>query len=489
MNKKYMIRIIRTELRNFKNVNYGEINYMNYNDVEECGEIQQPDIVGIYGQNGSGKTAMVEALDIIRYVLGGMEINFEEYEGLISENTMTSLTIYFFFECSEVKYKIKYEVKLKKDTVSRQIQIYSEKLEYWNWDGNWKDKESILLKNPFYDIRVILGNNSKEVVDNKEHFGKSLLLYKIERLAIVCAQKNISLFFNEMLLMDTDKNRYGYRDQTLSKIITGLYKFAKFYLQVVKVKQLGTINTNLFIPINLHNEVENNISQGCLPMFINGECTVSIKVFEQLKVAIDAINVVLKSLIPNLSIELIKMNEEINEKGTKLVTINVNSVHNGKRFSIKYESEGIKRIISLLNYLIALYNYPEICLVVDELDSGIFEYLLGELLGELYSEAKGQLIFTSHNLRILERLKSDNIICSTTNADNRYIRLEGISADVNIRDFYIRSLVLGGQRENLYGDADLPSMGFRKANNNNEKETAKEVFSGDFLEFLKNYGG
>lgn len=67
-------------------------------------------------------------------------------------------------------------------------------------------------------------------------------------------------------------------------------------------------------------------------------------------------------------------------------------MRNEKRFLTKYESEGIKRIVSLLNYLIAFYNSPEICLVVDELDAGIFEYLLGEILGVLNQEAKGQLI-------------------------------------------------------------------------------------------------
>ena len=64
------------------------------------------------------------------------------------------------------------------------------------------------------------------------------------------------------------------------------------------------------------------------------------------------------------------------------------SVRDKKEFLTRYESEGIKRIISLLNYLIALYNYPQICLVVDELDSGIFEYLLGEILSVLNDEAK-----------------------------------------------------------------------------------------------------
>ena len=37
--------------------------------------------------------------------------------------------------------------------------------------------------------------------------------------------------------------------------------------------------------------------------------------------------------------------------------------------------------------------------MIDELDSGIYEYLLGECLEVMQDKAKGQLIFTSHNLR------------------------------------------------------------------------------------------
>ena len=53
---------------------------------------------------------------------------------------------------------------------------------------------------------------------------------------------------------------------------------------------------------------------------------------------------------------------------------------------------------------------------------------VGELLGELQKEMKGQLIFTSHNLRVLEKLDYKNIICSTINLKNCYINLTGVGA-------------------------------------------------------------
>ena len=99
-------------------------------------------------------------------------------------------------------------------------------------------------------------------------------------------------------------------------------------------------------------------------------------------------------------------------------------------------------------------------MVIDELDSGIFEYLLGELVGTLKENAKGQIIFTSHNLRILEKLKAKNIILTTINENNRYIKLKNVGNSNNIRDLYIRALQIGGQEEELYDSVNLDNLDF-----------------------------
>ena len=47
------------------------------------------------------------------------------------------------------------------------------------------------------------------------------------------------------------------------------------------------------------------------------------------------------------------------------------------------------------------------------------EYLLGELIEIIYESAKEQFIFTSHNLRVLEKLPYKSIILTTINPKNR----------------------------------------------------------------------
>lgn len=489
MSEKYMVRIIKSELLNFKNICFGEIKYMNYSNVERYAKVGQHDIVGIYGQNGSGKTAMIEALNILKCVLSGEEIKYSIYEGLLSTDKITKITTYFFIEHMENKYKAKYELELQKNVSEKKIQLHSEKLTYWTRGETWKSERSLLIRNPFYDTDSILQNVKVNIETNHPKYYKDVSFINLtQNIAIFCAQKNVSLFFNN-LVTKTFSNviKDNEEEYALSEVIKGLFNFGKLYFQVVKVNQLGAINNNIMIPVNMHCESENVIMQGCLPMFMNGHGEVPEEVYDQLKYATDAINIALKAIIPNLSIELCAISEESNTEGEKLIQVDVYSIRDGKKFLIKYESEGIKRIISLLNYLISLYNSPEICLVVDELDSGIFEYLLGELLGVLCDEAKGQLIFTSHNLRVLEKLESKNIICSTINPDNRYIRLNGVEKNNNHRDFYIRAIVLGGQKEDLYDETELQSIGyaFRKASSG--ESNLELQFSSQFAELLKKH--
>lgn len=487
MNEKYMVRIIKNELKNFKNIQYGEIKYMNYRNVERDAKIEKHDIVGIYGQNGSGKTAMIEALDILKSILCGNEIIYSNYEGLLSTEGITKIVTIFYIEHLGNKYKVKYELQLGKNMSNRKIELCSERLTYWTRGVAWKAKRSLLFENPFYDTDSILKNNTVSIETYPRNYYKNIsFVNSLQNLAIYCAQNNVSIFFNNLIgktLSNTMENNE--EEFALSEIIRGLLDFGRLYFQVVKVNQLGAINNNLLIPVNLHRESNNVIMQGCLPMFMNGHCEVSEAVYKQLNYAIASINIALKAIIPNLSIKLEQINEEINLEGVKLIQVDVYSIRDGKKFLTKYESEGIKRIISLLNYLISLYNNPEICLVVDELDSGIFEYLLGELLGVLSEEAKGQLIFTSHNLRVLEKLDSKNIVCSTANSNNRYIVLNGVEKNHNHRDFYIRAIVLGGQKEELYDETELQSIGyaFRKAGTSND--SVELQFSSEFSELLK----
>ena len=91
MNEKSLVRIVETELENFKNVNYGDIKFVNYSNAEYRAELKESDINGIYGQNGSGKTAIIEAFDILQHIMSGNTISYDEYEGMFNDNKMMKI--------------------------------------------------------------------------------------------------------------------------------------------------------------------------------------------------------------------------------------------------------------------------------------------------------------------------------------------------------------------------------------------------------------
>ena len=75
VNETPVIRIQRASIRNFRNVESGEIRFpCNYSE-----DIFAPkaDALGIYGQNGSGKTTFIDALEILKTLLSGQKVGAE----------------------------------------------------------------------------------------------------------------------------------------------------------------------------------------------------------------------------------------------------------------------------------------------------------------------------------------------------------------------------------------------------------------------------
>lgn len=182
------------------------------------------------------------------------------------------------------------------------------------------------------------------------------------------------------------------------------------------------------------------------------------EIFSYVENTIKQINIVMKTLVPDIRIEIYNAFEKLMEKGKDGIQFEIITVHGKARIPLMYESAGIKKLISICSNLVACYNRESYCLVVDELDSGIYEYLLGECLEVMQEKAKGQLIFTSHNLRPLEVLRNEFLIYTTVNPDNRYIKSSYIKNTQNTRLSYLRSIKLGGQKEKLYNETNIYEM-------------------------------
>ena len=251
-----------------------------------------------------------------------------------------------------------------------------------------------------------------------------------------------------------------------ARVIHALFVFALRDLFVINSSHSGVISANFLLPMAFRIEKEKTGMKGDFAVPLMEPVVLDIERKNILDEIVNQINTVLYTIIPGMSIEVKDYGQQAMDSGEEGWKVELMSNRDGKRtIPIRMESEGIIKIVSILNVLIQAFGNPSICLVIDELDAGIFEYMLGELLDIFNKSAKGQLIFTSHNLRALEMLDKDSIMFSTANPDNRYIHMKNVKESNNLRSMYIRSITLGGQEENIYEETDSLKIAraFRKA--------------------------
>lgn len=450
-NKKNNVRIIETSLQDFMNVEEGTVRFScARNDERNFGNA---DILGLYGQNGSGKTAFIHALSVIKTCMMGMKLGPETSAYIRNGEESLSIHIGFSGKVGERIVDFFYDVVIHRVNDENQAgaQIRSEALSIRD-RGNRK--------------HVLLSCDDKAVLRPQKVFANFSLKNNMElhmdlhvKREIIKSQGRSFIFSRELYNFLKPIGDSESVQQILFSLDL-LKKFASEYLYVIGVKDIGVINLSIAMPFYFHIQDEGIHSFGTIGIPINGPATIPVRACQVAERFINDMNSVLKYLIPSLQLQLKNIGDELNAKGEKMKRVELVSIRNNKAIPLKYESEGIKKILSILHVFIGAFNDSSMTVVIDEFDAGVFEYLLGELL-ELFAESgKGQLIFTSHNLRPLEVLNKDFIIFTTTNPKNRYVRLKNVKSNNNLRDFYYHTILLGGQDEYLYNETNQYELSY-----------------------------
>ena len=441
------VRIESIEIKNFKNVGYGHL------DFEDSKKGSKASILGLYGQNGSGKTALIDALELLRLALSGKAISayFADYINVDSEYA----TLKYGFKVSNQKtdciYSVFYEVSLRRDIDNTEhpsvdehykAVLFNEVLSYSYECGDKKVRLSpVIDTRTAEDVVFVPATKYCSIVGKDKESLTALLVAK--QLASVTSR---SFIFSRELLNATRKSC---KDDCHLSLIESLVFFGNFQLFVINTTNSGLISMNA-LPLVFNYAENGKASIGNILFKLNEPSLIPEDALNVVHKVIDCMNVVLKQLVPGLTISVKDMSNK-----------------NSKEIPLQYESEGIKKLISILQLLIVIYNKPSMTVAIDELDSGVFEYLLGEVLRIIAEKGKGQLIFTSHNLRPLETLDKSFIAFTTTNPQNRYIRMSNVKTTNNLRDFYYRDIVLGEQSEPVYEPTNNSeiAMAFREAGN------------------------
>lgn len=473
----HFVRLEKVEIHHFKNVKYGML------DMSKSASDDQASITGLFGQNGSGKTALLEAIELLRYVLSGQVIP-QKFTDYVQVDFPQAEFVFCFKVCfPHGTYGAEYRFKLAKVmsamesnadiamSVSQyQATITDEILRFRYASDDVQVRMTTLMDTT--ESRIPFSPEIKyDVLVGKHDDGQRIAVIKAMVLAM-----GRSFIFSADLLAVIRKNC---TKRLYTDLLEALVQYGNFELFVINTSNTGVISMN-GLPFAFH-LVEKEARIRAVGQFlvpINGPAVILQEQFILLQKIIGSMNLVLDTLVPGLQIAVKDLGQSLLGK-TSVVgeRIELVSCKNSKEIPLKYESEGIKKIISILQLFIEIYNKPSVTVVVDELDAGIFEYLLGEMLSILFERGKGQLIFTSHNLRPLETLPVKCIAFTTTNPSERYVRINNLKKTNNLRSSYYRNIILGNDTYSFYDETDnyKIALAFRKAGV--EQRQATEVIS------------
>ena len=446
---KAIVKIRNMEIKNVKNVKFGSISFP-FSDKEN--RERQSEIIGVYGQNGSGKSALVNSIYILKMVLSGYPLDSDVVNYIHKEQDKAHFSYEFSIDREDKHFLVFYDFIMSGNSDDIPVISY-EKLAYKNLSDETHSKTTIIETNPDDESRSFLPQvRHDEITKKNKSFFTDLLVSR--ELAL---EKKESFIFREKSL---DIFLQGFDNPDYKLVIKVLHFFARMNLFVVQMDHHGAINANVVIPMTMRLDdlKSKTIQSGDFPIAfgVNKLEDENLTVFKKL---IDQMSLLINTIIPGMKLIYREYGKETSKKGKIETNIELLSKRGNIEIPIKYESDGIKKIISILSALIAMYNRESICVAIDELDAGVFEYLLGEILKVMNDSGKGQLLFTSHNLRALEVLNKESIYFTTTNDTNRFIKFANIKNNHNLRNVYLRTIEIGGQKECVYKETDPYEIG------------------------------
>lgn len=452
-----VVRLSSLTLINIKNVKNGTI--VMPITSEGKNEYGKAEILGIYGQNGSGKTAIIDAMYFLQSIMNGDELNQRIAEYIATDSTDAEINAEFKIFGNDVLYEVGYHIILAKSEDG--IIIDREYLNCAIRRGGYRTNKNIFMDYQRSQTDLVFKpmKRLEELVGKDKDIKMDLIVAKKiaekSKCSYIFGKDSREIFFRK-------NNAFS----DYSNVIRALFDFALKDLFVIKNSHSGLISANFLLPMTFRIEKEKAGMKGDFAVPLMEPAVLSTEMIDVLNEIVNQINTVLYTIIPGMSVEIKDYGKQIMDSGEMGQKVELLSHRSGKKpIPIRMESEGIVKIVSILNVLIQAFGNPSICLAIDELDAGIFEYMLGELLDVFSKSAKGQLIFTSHNLRALEMLNKDSIMFSTANPNNRYIHMKNVKGSNNLRSMYLRSITLGGQDENMYEETDSLKIAraFRKA--------------------------
>ncbi len=425
--------------------------------------------ISIYGENGSGKTNIVELFKLLQQstmsratdiAMNKMPKEFWKIQEEMSDQLPTEIRQIFQLsfnlkeyrmldeeEATEIKYGFKinnkdgfYYIKFDDEIIEEKLYYMAGKQRAYLFQINKENNKIIknLNKNIFINEKY-----NEELIDGiDKYWGKytflSLLSFEIIEKNKEYIDNNISK--NIIEVIDKIWSMTVHVDKGALKIIPDGF---------VKVRKL------------------NNIQKG----IVKKDKLPEIKKYEN----------VLNIFFTQAYADIKEVKYRINEKEDRIhYELYFNKMIGGQIKSIpsRLESDGTRRILNQFDTLIGSLLGETV--ILDEIDNGIHDVLMKNIIMSIKDEITGQLIITTHNTLLLEILPKENIyILSTDYNGNKTINSIKeygikIQKNNNARDLYFKG-VFGGIPTTDYIDFEEIKYALEDSKDNEETADGKET--------------
>ena len=196
-----LVRICEIRLTGFKNTTYGVVQMPS--ELNEAYFMRHADVLGIYGQNGSGKTAVIEAMDFIQRLLTGKPLPADAVEYIGKDQGHCSIEVTFAIEYGGVQSQIIYTASLSR-LEDNNFCISRESLVSRLWNGEKFEPKKTLLCftsedesgrfTPDYRYRALIKANE----ENKVNLGVARKIAQKEHCSVIFSKEGRQIFLTAL---------------------------------------------------------------------------------------------------------------------------------------------------------------------------------------------------------------------------------------------------------------------------------------------------
>lgn len=285
----YIVRLSSLTLANIKNVKSGQI--IMPKSFRRLLDSNGAEILGIYGQNGSGKTAVVDALYYLQKIMIGEMLEDEIAEYIDAGEAEAEIVADFNVFLKDCICEVTYKIILKKNDIGVVLQRETISCAK-NIDGKRSNKTV------FMDYK----RDDKDIVfAPKVRFDELVAVDKENKTDLIVARKmaeksNCSYIFGEnsreIFVRNYDNNFKNY-----AEIIYSLFMFALKDLFVIRNTHSGVISANFVLPMAFKIEQDEMGMKGDFAVSLTEPVVLEKERKQLLEILVEQINTVLYTII------------------------------------------------------------------------------------------------------------------------------------------------------------------------------------------------